>query len=465
MRPIHTIELSNLRFFEYAKIALPARDPRAVIQLPPGIAVRELHDHLYQTYTEDSNVLPHNTLGQPTTVAFRGKKWHVTLVRERTKPTPLMVRYGVQAGDVTPMVSVLDPVSFNFRSGYLERELGDDYAKFVQLLPQVAALLANAVIYNLFVLHVPGQGVTISLQRKENPGPVVWLPLEHADAHLQRAVIAAAHLLCLFFLRERAQDRHWSLNDTRGLILLTTGRYRIRPTGLGKLISPSNPLPIQNIHLAEWDDPLAGQEPSFPSRLSHLTVLNPFVPPPPAVYESDPSPPEEPTPDVEVSEQPSSVGEGEVVECEEPSDVEPVVRKEEHVVTYHADVDVVPVGFEQLLKALPDLLYPGDVGAFMSQCTAYSGVYSKYSNMPNYATTAGLALKFALGSVERLGSYYHEQATARVLLEVSKLVARNSRTLTLEYVDAGGAPAPSQSLEAQAKTPKTKDARISLRQG
>jgi hypothetical protein len=205
------------------------------------------------------------------------------------------------------------PSPSTFDRGYLERELGDDYAKFVQLLSPVAALLANAVIHNLFVLHVPGQGATISLQRKENPGPVTWLPLEHADAHLQRAVITAAHLLCLFFLRERTQERHWSLNDTRGLILLTTGRYRIRPTELGKLISPSNPLPIQNIHLAEWDDPLAGQEPSSPSRPAHLTVLNPFVPPPPAVYESDPSPPEEPTPDVEVSKQPSSVGEGEVV--------------------------------------------------------------------------------------------------------------------------------------------------------
>lgn len=476
MRPIHTIELSNLRFFEDIKIVLSARNSRAVIQLPPGIAVRELHDHLYQTYTSDSNVLPHNTLGEPTTVSYRavsshvlrGSRWHVTLVRERTKPTPLMVRYGVQAGDVTPMVSVLDPVSFDFRSGYLEHELGDDYAKFVQLLPQVAALLANAVVHNLFVLHVPGQGATLSLQRKENPGPVTWLPLEHADAHLQRAVITAAHLLCLFFLRERAQDRHWSLNDTRGLILLTTGRYRIRPTELGKLISPSNPLPIQNIHLAEWDDPLAGQEPSFPSRPAHLTVLNPFVPPPPAVYESDPSPPEEPTPDVEVSEQPSSVGEGEVVECEEP-----VVRKEEHVVTYQADVDVVPVGFEQLLKALPDLLYPGDVAAFMSQCTAYSGVYSKYSNMPNYATTAGLALKFALGLVERLGSYYHEQATQRVLSEVSKIVVNNARTLTLEAVEAGGIvvqpklPASLQSLEAQYAAPMAPkaNARSSSRQG
>lgn len=280
-----------------------------------------------------------------------------------------------------------------------------------------------------------------------------------------RAVIAAAHLLCLFFFRERAQERHWSLNDTRGLILLTTGRYRIRPTELGKLISPSNPLPIQNIHLAEWDDPLAGQEPSSPSRPAHLTVLNPFVPPPPAVYESDPSPPEEPTPDVEVSEQPSSVGEGEVVECEEPSDVEPVVRKEEHAVTYHADVDVVPVGFEQLLKVLPDLIYPGDVEALMSECPAYSGVYSKYSNMPSYATTAGLALKFALGLVERLGSYYHEQATQRVLSEVSKLVASNTRRLALEHVNAVGTPAPSQSLEDQAKTPKMKNARSSSRQG
>jgi hypothetical protein len=143
------------------------------------------------------------------------------------------------------------------------------------------------------------------------------------------------------------------------------------------------------------------------------------------------------------------------------------------VVTYQADVDVVPVGFEQLLKALPDLIYPGDVEAFMSECPAYSGVYSKYSNMPNYATTAGLALKFALGLVERLGSYYHEQATQRVLLEVSKIVVNNARTLTLEAVEAGGIvvqpklPASLQSLEAQYAAPMAPkaNARSSSRQG
>jgi hypothetical protein len=205
------------------------------------------------------------------------------------------------------------------------------------------------------------------------------------------------------------------------------------------------------------------------------------------VYEPDPSPPEDPTPDVEVSEQPSSVGEGEVVECEE--DVELRVElvssavKDEGVMSvewvrsvgeddgvlhavkvashppYHADPNIVPVGFEQLLKALSDLIYPGDVEAFMLECPAYSGVYSKYSSMPNYATTPGSALKFTLKLVQRLGSYYHEQATARVLLEVSKIVAQNSRTLTLEHLDAGGAPAPSQSLEAQVKLPKTTNAR------
>jgi hypothetical protein len=147
------------------------------------------------------------------------------------------------------------------------------------------------------------------------------------------------------------------------------------------------------------------------------------------------------------------------------------VRKEEHAVTYQADVNVVPVGFEQLLKVLPDLLYPGDVAAFMLKCPVYSGVYSKYSSMPSYATTPGPALKFMLGLVERLGSYYHEQATQRVLSEVSKIVVNNARRLTLEAVEAGGIvvqpklPTTSQQLEAQAKTPKTKDARISLRQG